>query len=124
MLDQDDVLRCHRCLRVRTVDELDRMLWCEECQVAERRRAGWLGRALGFAAAVALSVWIAIRKQPSEDFLILWALVVIVALYLLSRLGQELVFGIIRVRNVAGARAADDGARAGGSEAPDPRESR
>lgn len=105
MLDQDDTLRCHRCRRVRTADELDRMIWCEECQLAERRRAGWLGRALGFAAAVALSFWIAIRIQPSQEFLILWALVVVVALYLLSRLGQELVFGIIRVRNVPGARA-------------------
>jgi hypothetical protein len=111
MLDQDDdTLRCNRCHGVRTADELDRMIWCEDCQLAERRRAGWLGRAPAFLAAVALSVWIAIRVQPSQDFLVIWALVVIVAFYLLSRLGQELVYGIARVRNVPGARAPDHGA--------------
>jgi hypothetical protein len=101
----DDMLHCRRCGLERTTDELDRTLWCDQCRLAERRRAGWLGRALAFAAAIALSFWIAIAVQPSEDFMILWALVVIVAFYLLSRLGQELVYGIIRIRNVPGARA-------------------
>lgn len=84
------------------------MLWCDQCQLAERRRAGWLGRALGFAAAIALTFWIAIDVQPAAEFRILWALVVLVAFYLLSRLGQELVYGIIRVRNVPGVRADDE----------------
>lgn len=105
--DLDDVLRCHRCRQVRTTDELDRMLWCDECRLAERRRAAWLGRAIAFGAAVALSFWIAIEIRPSRDFLVLWALVVVVAFYLLSRLGQELVYGIGRVRNVPGVRAGD-----------------
>ncbi len=105
MVDLDDTLRCRRCGRVRTSDELDRMLWCDECRQAERRRAAWLGRALAFAAAVALSFWIAIVVGPSDQFLVLWALVVIVAFYLLSRLGQEMVYGIIRVQNKPGARA-------------------
>jgi hypothetical protein len=101
----DDTLRCRRCGQVRTTDELDRTLWCDECRLAERRRAGWLGRAAGFAAAVALSFWIAIAVRPAPDFRVLWALVVLVAFYLLSRLGQELFYGIIRVRNLPGARA-------------------
>ncbi len=103
----DDTLYCRRCRMPGTVDELDRMLWCDECKRAERRRAGWLGRALGFAAAIALSFWIAIVIQPSDQFLLLWALVVIVAFYLLSRLGQELLYGVFRIRNVPGARAGD-----------------
>jgi hypothetical protein len=101
----DDTLRCRLCRQERTADELDRMLWCDGCRSAERRRAAWWGRALAFAAAIALSFWIAIDVQPSQDFLILWALVVIVAFYLLSRLGQELIYGIFRVRNVPGTRA-------------------
>jgi hypothetical protein len=101
----EDILRCRRCRQASTVDDLDRMLWCEECRRAERRRAGWLGRAFGFAAAVALSFWIAIVIGPSDEFRVLWALVVIVAFYLLSRLGQELVYGVLRVRNEPGARA-------------------
>jgi hypothetical protein len=112
---EDDTLRCHRCRRVRTTDELDRTLWCDDCRLAERRRAGWLGRGAGFLAAVALSLWIALWVRPSDQFLLLWAVVLIVALYLFSRLGTELIYGIIRVRNVPGTRegeydAADRGA--------------
>jgi hypothetical protein len=115
---EEDTLRCHRCLRVRTTDELDRTLWCDDCRLAERRRAGWLGRALGFLAAVALALWIALWVRPSDQFLLLWASVLVVALYLFSRLGKEIIYGIIRVRNVPGARAgryddADGGADGG-----------
>jgi hypothetical protein len=105
MLHPDDALRCRRCDQERTTDQLDRMLWCDDCLRAERRRAGWWGRALGFAAAIALSFWIAIAIQPSPQFRILWALVVIVLFYLMSRLGQELMFGIFRVRNTSLVRA-------------------
>jgi hypothetical protein len=105
VIHDDDVLRCRRCRQERTADDLDRQLWCEECRRAERRRAGHWGRGLAFAAAVLLSFWIAIVIQPSREFLLLWALVIVVAFYLGSRLGQELVFGIIRVRNEPDARA-------------------
>lgn len=103
----DDTLRCRRCRRVRTTDELDRTLWCDDCRLAERRRAAWIGRAAAFVGAVALSLWIAIQIQPSDQFLVLWALVIIVAFYLFSRLGQELVYGVIRVRDVPGVRAGE-----------------
>jgi hypothetical protein len=107
MVEYEDVMRCHRCRQQRTTEELDRMIWCEECLRAERRRAAWWGRGMAFLAAVALSFWIAIDVQPSDQFLLLWALVVVVAFYLGSRLGTELVFGIVRVRNVPGARAGE-----------------
>jgi hypothetical protein len=107
MLAQDDTLRCRRCHRIRTADELDRMMWCEDCRLADRRRGAWVGRIIAFCAGIALSFWIAIRVEPSRDFLVIWALVVIAVFYLLSRLGQELVYGVARVRNVPGARAGD-----------------
>jgi hypothetical protein len=103
--DQDDALRCHRCRQERTGGELDRILWCEECQHAERRRAALRGRVFAFAAAIVLTFWIALSIQPAPEFRILWALVVIVAFYLLSRIGQELGYGVARVRNEPGARA-------------------
>jgi hypothetical protein len=112
----DDILRCHRCRQERPPTSWTACSGARSACRAERRRAGWWGRALGFAAAVALSFWIAIVIQPSDEFRVLWALVVIVAFYLLSRLGQELVFGMLRVRNVPGARAAGRGKdRPGGS---------
>jgi apolipoprotein N-acyltransferase len=105
--DQEDTPRCHRCRQERTSEELDRILWCEDCQRAERRRAAWLGRAIAFAAAIALTFWIALDVQPAADFRIVWALVIIAAFYLVSRLVKELVYGLARVRNEPGARAGE-----------------
>lgn len=90
------------------------MIWCEECQRAERRRAAWWGRAAAFLAAIALTFWIALDVRPSDQFLLLWALVVVVAFYLGSRLGTELVYGAVRVRNVPGAREDEAGTGSAG----------
>lgn len=104
---EQDSLRCRRCRREVTGDELDRILWCEECVTAERRRAAWWGRGVAVGAAGLLALWIALVIRPGPEFRILWALVLIVAYTLGARLVHELFFGIVRVRNRAGARAAD-----------------
>lgn len=83
-------------------DDLDRILWCEACVEAERRRATKLGRGLAFAAATLLGVWIAVAIGPAGQFRYLYALVVVVAFMLGARLGTELVFGIARVQNRPG----------------------
>jgi hypothetical protein len=99
----DDLARCRRCRRPTPGDDLDRILWCEECVTAERKRAARWGRGLALAAATALAVWIGLAIRPAGRFRYLYALVLIVAFYLGARLGTELVFGIARVRNVPGA---------------------
>lgn len=81
------------------------MLWCEECVAAERRRAAWWGRGLAFVAAVLLALWIALFVRPGPDFRILWAVLLIFAYYLFTRLARELSYGVIRVRNRPGARS-------------------
>lgn len=88
-------------------DEVDRILWCEDCVAAERRRAAWWGRGIAFVAVALLALWIALGIRPGPDFRILWALVLIVAYVLGARLAHELVYGVIRVRNRPGARSAD-----------------
>lgn len=113
---EQDTLRCRRCRREVTADELDRILWCEACVAAERRRAAWWGRGLTVGAVGLLALWIALVIRPGQQFRILWALVLIVAYALGARLAHELVFGIARVRNRAGARADRAGDR------PDPPE--
>ncbi len=95
----DDTLHCRRCGREGTPDDLDRMLWCEECVAAGRRRAAWWGRGLALLAALLLALWIAVVVQPGPDFRILWAVLLIFAYYLLTRLGRELAYGVIRVRD-------------------------
>lgn len=104
MIEQanDDALYCRRCGRESTADELDRLLWCEECVAAERRRSAWWGRGLALVAAALLALWIAIVIRPGADFRILWAVLLIFAYYLFTRLARELTYGVIRVRNRPG----------------------
>jgi hypothetical protein len=104
---EQDILRCRRCRQEVTAEELDRILWCEECVAAERRRAAWWGRGLAVGAVGVLALWIALVIRPAQEFRILWALVLIVAYALGARLANELVFGTARVRNRAGARGAE-----------------
>ena len=85
-------------------DELDGMLWCEECLAFERRRARRWGRGLAVGAVALLALWIALAIRPSDQFRYLWAIVLVVALVLTTRLAQELAFGVFRIRNRPGAR--------------------
>ena len=111
----DDTARCRRCRRPTPGDDLDRILWCEDCVVAERKRAGRWGRRLALAAATLLGIWIAVALRPADEFRYLYALVIVVAFVLGTRLGTELVYGVIRVRNRPGVR---EGAAGGDGEPP------
>ncbi len=79
--------------------EVDRLLWCEECQAAARSRAAFLGWLGGFviAAAVAAYIWVAIR--PSDLIIRLWMVIPIAALWLGGRIVREVVYGVERYRN-------------------------
>lgn len=102
----NETVRCRRCLRETTTDELDALMWCPACQAAERRRAARVGRWVALVAATALALWIALGIGASRRFLLLWSLVLVVAYGVGARLVTELVYGAIRARNTPGARAA------------------
>ncbi len=80
--------------------EMDRLLWCRECLDAAQNRArvrGWLGGgALGLL--VAAYIWLVIRPDP-DLIPALWVAVVVVAVYLGSRVFRELAFGWERLGN-------------------------
>jgi hypothetical protein len=106
MTEPDDyTVRCRRCGRVIPGDELDRILWCEDCVTAEGRLAARRGRVVALLGAGLLAVWIAISIRPGDQFLALWAIVILVAYALGARLARELIYGIARMRNRPGARA-------------------
>lgn len=94
----DDVT-CVRCLEVRPLDELDRLLWCESCVAEAQARArswGWIG---GAVVAVALAIWIWIEIRPSDLIIGGWIATVVAAFWLGARVARELFFGIMRFRN-------------------------
>lgn len=91
---------CVRCLEVRPVQDLDRLLWCEECQERARRRASVRGWLAGAAVTLLLGLYIWFAIQP--DLTLIpggWAATLGVCLYLSSRIARELFYGYDRLRN-------------------------
>jgi hypothetical protein len=97
---------CVRCLRVKPVEELDRLLWCEECQVAARRRAARRGWGAGFALALLLAGYIWFVIQPDLSLIpTAWLATLAVAFYLGGRVARELFYGSERLFNRRAAEA-------------------
>lgn len=95
----DDVT-CIRCLEVRSVHQLDRLLWCEECLERARTRATWYGWASGAGLAVVLCLWIWFVIQPDLSLIpSAWVATVAVAFYLGGRVARELIYGSMRWQN-------------------------
>ena len=84
---------------MKDVVQLDRLLWCDECQSAAKARAavwGWLG---GFVIALVLAAYIWLAIKPSDLIIRLWIVIPIAALYLGGRIIREIVFGVMRYQN-------------------------
>lgn len=91
---------CVRCLQKRSVEDLDRLLWCEECQAAAKRRAAMRGWLAGGALAVILALYIWLVIQPDLSLIPTgWAATLLVAFYLGSRVARELFLGWERLAN-------------------------
>ncbi|GEM_PF-297559 len=91
---------CVRCLQKRSVEELDRLLWCDECQAAAKRRASIRGWLAGAALAVVLALYIWLVIQPDLSLIPTgWAATLAVAFYLGARVARELFLGWERLAN-------------------------
>jgi len=96
-----DEVTCVRCLEVKYLMALDRLLWCDECRFRARERAawwGWLGGVL-FAGGVGLYVWFAIR--PSDLIVGAWIATLAAAVWIGSKVCREIAYGVMRFRNSA-----------------------
>lgn len=96
---------CVRCLEEKDLDGMDRLLWCEDCRGAARRRAGAWGWVAGAAFAAALALWIWVYQKPSDLVIGGWVAVVVAALYLGARIAREIAYGAMRFTNRKAAAA-------------------
>lgn len=94
-----DLTTCVRCLEEKDLDEMDRLLWCAECREAARRHAGLWGWGFGTLLAVGLALWIWLVVQPSNIIIGGWVATVVAALWIGSRVGREVAYGVIRFQN-------------------------
>lgn len=100
---------CVRCLELVDQPSLDRMLWCEDCRHRARERAswwGWLG-GVGFAAAVALYVWVVV--QPTDLVVGGWLGTLAAAVWIGQKVARELIYGGMRFRNARAVEAVPPG---------------
>lgn len=100
-----DSVTCVRCLLVKEKRELDRMLWCESCRAAARRRADRWGWTIGAVAAALLALWIWLYIRPSDLVIGGWVGTVVAALWLGARVAREIVYGAMRFQNRRAAEA-------------------
>lgn len=94
-----DEVTCVRCLEVRDLMHLDRLLWCNECRRDARNRAGWWGWLGGvlFGAAIALYIWLGIGA--TEMLLGAWVGTVAAAIWLGQKVAREVAYGLMRFQN-------------------------
>ena len=88
---------------------MDRLLWCEDCRDAARRRSGAWGWGVGFLMALGLALWIWFYIQPSDLVIGGWIATVVGALWIGSRVGREITYGVIRFTNHKAAEAMPPG---------------
>lgn len=88
---------------------MDRLLWCEECREAARRRAGTWGWGAGAILALGLALWIWLFIKPSDLVIGGWIATVVAALLLGSRVGREIAYGVMRFNNQKAAEAVPPG---------------
>ncbi len=96
----DGELTCLRCLEERPKEELDRLLWCEECVERAKRRASRIGWGSGAVIALLVGLYIWFVVQPDLSLIpALWGATLAVAFYLGGRVAREIAIGVMRLRN-------------------------
>ena len=94
-----DEATCIRCLVVKPVMKLDRLLWCEECRATARKRALRQSFLWGLGMAVLLAIWIWLYIQPSDLVLSGWIATVVASFWVTSRVAREIIYGVWRFSN-------------------------
>lgn len=100
---------CVRCLKVLDYSDVDRLMWCNDCREAAKRRASRLGWGFGALLGGALALWIWLVVQPSDLVIGGWIATVVAAAWIGSKVGREIAYGVMRFRNRRAAEAVPPG---------------
>jgi hypothetical protein len=100
----DDVATCVRCLEVKDIMEMDRLLWCEDCRSRARERAAWWGWLTGLIFAGFVAAYIFLVVRPSDLVMGGWIATLVAAVWIGARIGKEIAYGVMRFMN---AKASD-----------------
>ncbi len=94
-----DEVTCVRCLEVKDLIEVDRLLWCEDCRRRARNRAAAWGLVGGLACGAVMAAYIWLFIKPTDVILGGWIATVVATVWLGSKICRELVYGGMRFLN-------------------------
>ena len=95
---------CLLCLQTKPRQDVDRLLWCEECREAAQNRAAHQSWYAGLVVAVVLALWIWLYIQPTV-LIGPWVGTVLGAFYVSARVTREVLYTVARMRSPAGGGA-------------------
>ncbi|GMV05905.1 MAG: hypothetical protein AMXMBFR53_21820 [Gemmatimonadota bacterium] len=101
----EDTATCVRCLEVKDLMELDRLLWCEWCRFQARERAAWWGWAQGLAFGALVAAYVFLVVRPTDLILSAWIATVVAAVWIGARIGREIAYGVMRFTNTKATEA-------------------
>ncbi len=96
---------CMRCLEVKDIIELDRLLWCLACRIRARERAAWYGWIGGFAFAAVLAVYVWFTVRPTDLIVGGWLGTLAAAVWIGAKVSREIVYGAMRFQNAPAVEA-------------------
>ena len=114
-----DEATCIRCLVVKPVKELDRLLWCDKCRETARKRAARQSYLWGLGIAAILAIWIWLYIRPSDLVFSGWIATVVASFWVTSRVSREIIFGVWRFSNRKAIEARPPGAVSDGAPESD-----
>jgi hypothetical protein len=112
----DDTATCVRCLEVKDLMELDRLLWCEDCRWHARERAAWWGWAQGLAFGALVAAYVFLVVRPTDLVMGGWIATVVAAVWIGARIGREIAYGVMRFLGTRAVEAAPPTPSSGGAQ--------
>ncbi|MQA90624.1 MAG: hypothetical protein GEU90_10375 [Gemmatimonas sp.] len=106
---RESEFECSNCGRPYPGSRLDRRLWCPECRGEVIRRATRVGRVVGLATVIILSLWIYTMVGPTPRFLVVYVVMIVAAYFFLFKLTRRVAFEVIRGRGVPPPLPREDG---------------
>lgn len=91
--------RCRSCGAEREAAALDAQGWCGDCRAVVVRRATWVARAAGLAAALLVATLVAVLVAPTR-FLIFWLALIVGSYVFVVKLVRRMAFEVIHARGL------------------------
>ncbi len=89
---------CRSCQQLYPASDLDRYLWCPQCQEIVRKKGAMWGRVVGLLASAGVATYLWLSLMLQSRFLAFYLLLLAMTYLLTSRIAHAIVHGYYRSR--------------------------